>query len=277
MEEYRRLLLTVSYRIIGEMADAEDVVQETYMEWEKHKEEDILNRKAFLTRIAVNKSINLAKSARKTREEYYGPWIPEPLTEELEAQLERKEQVNYAMMVVFEQLEPKERAVFLLKDVFGYSHQEIADLLDISVLNSRQVLTRAKRVIAKMDVQTVREVGADKSMIALFVRSIEDGNIAPFIEKLTRDATMQIDGGKKRQAPLRVLHTPLRIGAFLRGVAAHDFFGDSRELRVIDEQICILIKENGILVRIIFLGLNVDGDKVQSVFVVTNPDKLKNF
>ncbi|EUJ32593.1 sigma factor-like helix-turn-helix DNA-binding protein [Listeria cornellensis] len=228
-----------------------------------------------MTRIAVNKSINLAKSARKTREEYYGPWIPEPLSEELEAQLERKEQVNYAMMVVFERLEPKERAVFLLKDVFGYSHQEISDLLDISVLNSRQVLTRAKRIIAKSDVQTVREVGADRSMIALFVKSIEDGNIAPFIEKLTSEATMQIDGGKRRQAPLRVLHTPLRIGAFLRGVAEHDFFGDSRELRLIDEQICILIKENGILVRIIFLSLNVEGDKVQSVFVVTNPDKLK--
>ncbi|MBA3927381.1 sigma-70 family RNA polymerase sigma factor [Listeria rustica] len=277
MEEYRKLLLTVSYRIIGEMADAEDVVQETYIEWEKHKDEDILNRKAFLTRIAVNKSINLAKSARKTREEYYGPWIPEPLSEELEAQLERKERVNYAMMVVFESLEPKDRAVFLLKDVFGYSHQEIADLLDISVLNSRQVLTRAKRIIAKSELQLEREPGANKSMIAFFVKSIEDGNIAPFIEMLTSEATMQIDGGKRRQAPLRVIHTPLRIGAFLRGVTEHEFFGDSRELQVIDEQICMLIKKDGKLVRIIFLGLNVDGDKVQSVFVVTNPDKLKNF
>src|SRR3954463_11270088 len=149
----RPLLFSIAYRMLGSASDAEDVLQEAWLRYRGADQSSIRSPKAFATTIVTRLCLDRLKSARATREEYIGPWLPEPvLTSEIaspDVVAERAESVTLAFLVVLEKLSPEERAVFLLKEIFEYEHAEIADMLGMSTGNSRQMLHRAKARLAK--------------------------------------------------------------------------------------------------------------------------------
>lgn len=144
--EHRRLLFATAYRMLGSVTDAEDVLQDTWLSWSTVDRDAIRHPKAYLVRTVTNLSLNRLTSARATRETYVGPWLPEPLltSPDIAAETELADSVSTAMLVVLETLSPVERAVFLLREVFGYSHAEIADTLDRPEPTVRQIAHRAR-------------------------------------------------------------------------------------------------------------------------------------
>ncbi|ALS01463.1 RNA polymerase subunit sigma-70 [Enterococcus silesiacus] len=274
---FKSLLYSIAYRICHSKEEAEDILQEVQLKWLDQNIDSIENPKAFLSKLVVNRSINYLNSAQAQRVDYYGPWIPQPEIERTEDPLVGKEKITYALLVVLEQLTPQERVVFLMKEVFDYSHKELSELLEITPENSRKLLSRAKKAIQATDISVEPSSNLEnQKFIDLFNRSIEKGDLTPLLDFLTADAKMSIDGGKKRRAPLRTLIKPTRIFAFLKGVLPHGFFGDERFVTEINEQPCLLIKEKQQLISILFLGLNPEKTKVQHIFIINNPDKLKN-
>jgi len=149
----RPLLFSIAYRMLGSASDAEDVVQDAWLRYRSADETAIRSPKAFATTIVTRLCLDRLKSARAAREKYVGPWLPEPvLTSEVErpdSVLQRAESVTLAFLVLLETLSPEERAVFLLKEIFEYAHSEIAEILGITIDNSRQLLHRAKARLAE--------------------------------------------------------------------------------------------------------------------------------
>ncbi|EOL42775.1 sigma-70 family RNA polymerase sigma factor [Enterococcus caccae] len=274
---FKSLLYSIAYRICHSREEAEDILQEVQLKWLEQPIDSIDNPKAFLSKLVVNRSINYLNSARVQRVDYYGPWIPEPEIECVEEPMIGKEKITYALLVVMESLTPQERVVFLLKDIFDYSHQEISQLLDITPENSRKLLSRSKKTIKEANISVDRSSNSEnQQFIDLFNTSIEKGDLTPLLSYLTTEAKMSIDGGQKRRAPLRTLVKSTRIFTFLKGVMPHDFFGDERFVTEIYQQPCLVIKEKNQLKSILFLGLNLEKNKVQHIFIINNPDKLKN-
>ncbi|MFD0851934.1 sigma-70 family RNA polymerase sigma factor, partial [Actinomadura adrarensis] len=144
--EHRRLLFATAYRMLGSVADAEDVLQDTWLSWNSTDRATVRNPRAYLVRTVTNLSLNRLTSARATREQYVGPWLPEPLltSPDIAMETEMAETISTAMLVVLESLSPVERAVFLLREVFGYSHAEIGEILDRPEATVRQIAHRAR-------------------------------------------------------------------------------------------------------------------------------------
>ena len=149
----RPLLFSIAYRMLGSASDAEDVLQDAWLRYRSVDRSAIRSPKAFATTIVTRLCLDRLKSAQRTREDYVGPWLPEPvLTSEVEGpdtMVQRAESITLAFLVLLEKLSPEERAVFLLKDIFEYDHAEIADILGTTVDNSRQLLHRAKERLAQ--------------------------------------------------------------------------------------------------------------------------------
>lgn len=274
---FKPLLYSIAYRICHSREEAEDILQEVQLKWLEQDISSIENPKAFLSKLVVNRSINYLNSAQVQRVDYYGPWIPEPEMNYSEDPLIGKEKITYALLVVLEQLTPQERVVFLLKEVFDYSHKEISELLEITPENSRKLLSRARKAIKATNISVERSSNEkNQKFIQLFNATIENGDLTPLLSYLTTEAQMSIDGGQKRRAPLRTLVKSSRIFTFLKGVMPHEFFGDERVITEINQQPCLIIKEKGQLKSILFLGLNQEENKIQHIFIINNPDKLKN-
>ena len=152
-QTHRPLLFSIAYRMLGSASDAEDVVQDAWLRYRSADADAIRSPKAFAATIVTRLSLDRLKSARASREQYVGPWLPEPVLtpsdEAPDAMLQRSESVTLAFLVLLETLAPEERAVFLLKEVFEYDHGEIGEMLGISAANSRQMLHRAKTRVAE--------------------------------------------------------------------------------------------------------------------------------
>src|SRR5206468_3863928 len=152
-EAYRPLMFSIAYRMLGSASDAEDAIQDAWVRVSQAEPADIRSPKAWLATIVTRLSLDRLKSARKTREEYVGPWLPEPVLTSPEgrpdAMLQRDESVTLAFLVLLETLSPEERAVFLLKEIFDYRHDEIAGMLEMTAANARQMLHRARARIAE--------------------------------------------------------------------------------------------------------------------------------
>ena len=169
-DELRPWMFAIAYRMLGSASDAEDVVQEAWVRYRGADRADIRSPKAFATTIVTRLCLDRLKSARTAREQYVGPWLPEPVLTTGEgapdAMLQRSESITLAFLVLLETLSPEERAVFLLKEVFDHEHQEIAGMLDISTANSRQIFHRARQRIAE------RRPLCDRPMVRLYSRVV---------------------------------------------------------------------------------------------------------
>ncbi|MBW8820384.1 MAG: RNA polymerase sigma factor SigJ [Streptomyces sp.] len=280
--EHRELLFGVVYNMLGSVTDTEDVLQDTWLSWSRRGAGGIDNPRAYLVRIAVNHALQRRAVVNRRRETYVGPWLPEPLlTEEASADdpALRTESVSLAMLVVLESLSPLERAVFVLHEVFGYAHTEIAEIIDRTPAAVRQLAHRARaHVHARRPVYEahprVRREATER-----FVRTALGGDIAELMEILAPDVTVWTDGGGMRKQALRPVHGREKAARLLTGYAKRggaQALGTSMELRYrrVNGDDAAVLFEHDSPYAVIVLDLTPEGDRVSNLFVVTNPDKL---
>jgi RNA polymerase sigma-70 factor (TIGR02957 family) len=277
----RPLLFSMAYRMLGSASDAEDVLQDAWLRYRRADASTIRSPRAFATTIVTRLCLDRLKSARTTREEYIGPWLPEPvLTSEIDGPdtiLQRAESVTLAFLVLLEKLSPEERAVFLLKDVFEYEHSEIAATLRTTADNSRQLLHRAKRRMAE---GRPRLTGTEQSRRAIaesFARAFAAGDGSALTALLANDVGVWSDGGGKVSAARRPLVGRDTVLGFLIGLhrtAQTAGLADSVLLAIEDVN-----SEPALVVRVaqrldsIFV-LSIDDGAIAAIRIVRNPDKL---
>ncbi|PSM37379.1 RNA polymerase subunit sigma-24 [Streptomyces dioscori] len=286
--EHRELLFAIVYNMLGGVADTEDVLQDTWLSWsgsrDRSPERHIENPRAYLVRVAVNHALTRRAAISRRRETYMGPWLPEPLvaaageepaTDAAERTL-RTESVSLAMLVVLESLTPLERAVFVLNEVFGYAHTEIAEIIDRTPAAVRQLAHRARGHVHARRPLYEAHPRVRREATERFVEATLGGDIGALMEILAPDVTVWTDaGGKRRPAGLRPVHgrdkaVRLLTAGASRGAGQHL---DLRYRRVNGDDAAVLFAGTAPY-AVIVLDLTPEGDRVSGVYVVTNPDKL---
>ena len=280
MTELRPLLFSIAYRMLGSVAEAEDVVQESFLRFHRAQEAGLAieTPKAWLAAVATRLAIDHLRSARVRRETYVGPWLPEPVVEEREPAMERKlemaESLSMAFLVILEALSPVERAVFLLREVFDYGYDEIAAIVDKTEDNCRQIFTRAKRHIdaGKPRFEASAEKRAD--LATRFFAACQSGDLQGLVQVLAADAVFHGDGGGKAAAVMQPVRGRERVARLLDGLLKKGKWAGIRMHRVIvnGQEGAMVIDPQGRLINV--LALDIADGAVQSVRSVVNPEKL---
>jgi RNA polymerase sigma-70 factor (ECF subfamily) len=275
-DDNRRLLFGVAYRMTGSVADAEDLVQEAWLRWSA-VDTEVANPKAYLVRTITNLSLNQLTSARARRETYVGPWLPEPLLTEPDAsqEAEMSESISQAMLVVLETLSPLERAVFLLHDVFGYSHAEVASIVDKTEPAVRQTATRARAHVTARRPRYSADSRVRQEAAERFLQAAAGGDLNSMLAVLAPDVVCWTDGGGKVTAARRPLEGADHVARWVLGVVAKPSYDDVRmELRLINGEAGVLGLAGDTPVGAIGFDVDTDG-RITGLRFVVNPDKLR--
>ena len=275
-ETHRPLLFSIAYRMLGSASEAEDVVQDAWLRARQDEHADVRSPRAYLTTIVTRLCIDHLRSAERTRMEYPGPWLPEPLAEPNQESAELASSLTTAFLVLLEQLAPTERAVFLLREVFELDFDEIARSVGKSEANTRQILTRARGRLRDSRPRFIVSRRESEEIVRRFRRACVTGNVDELMAVLHADATLVADGGGKATAhgaPVSGLDNVMR----LFGMLASGFMkGGSRLVRYafINGLPGFITIEQGNIRQTTALEL-ADG-RVVGVYVVRNPEKLKH-
>jgi RNA polymerase sigma-70 factor (ECF subfamily) len=276
-DQYRGLLFSIAYRMLGSVADAEDILQEAFIRWQQSQQEEIRSPRALLVTIVSRLCLNHLQSARVQREEYVGQWLPEPIVTGAESDplgmIRIDESLSMAFLVLLERLSPVERVVFLLREVFEYEYSEIASVLGQTEANCRQILRRARQHVGAMRPRFRTPPKKRDDLIGSFLSAISTGKMEGLMSLLTEDVVLHSDGGGKGVAVPNMVRG---IGNVARGI-----FGGLKRL-VPEHMIRRVIHVNGQPGLINYLDgvphsvLTIDtkGDQIQAIYVITNPEKL---
>ncbi|MET7450798.1 RNA polymerase sigma factor SigJ [Streptomyces sp. NPDC005574] len=222
-EASRRRLEAIAYRLLGSASEAEDAVQETFLRWQAADIGHIQVPEAWLTKVLTNLCLNQLTSARARRETYVGEWLPEPLLTG-DPMLgpadtaEQRESVSYAVLALLERLSPNERAVYVLREAFGYPHREIAEILDITEAAGQQILHRARKHVADGRARSEVDAAAARRILDEFLAAAASGRTEPLVRLLTEDAVAVGDGGGKVPARAKAFEGALAVATFMRGL-----------------------------------------------------------
>lgn len=287
--EYKKLLFSIAYDMLGSIADAEDIVQETYLKWISVNSGKVQYPKAYLVKTVTNISINYLKSARKKREEYIGTWLPEPFdqygSDESEKSVEIYSSLSVGMMVILERLTPIERAVFLFKEVFSYDYAEISGITEKTEENCRQIFRRAKLHLGDDRKRFSIDIQAHEKLLNEFTKACRYGDIESLVELLKDDITLYADAGgrplilkgEKIIALPRPLSGSRKVAKFLIRI-----INKVEELSENPSSKIILM--NGMPVRITYSDgkpinltiLEIADGRISNIYSYGNPPKIKN-
>ena len=281
-EEHRNLLFAVAYRMLGTAADAEDAVQDAWIRWSAADRSDVQDPKAYLVRITTNVALDRLRSARAQRETYVGPCLPEPMltSPDVAAEgAELSESVSMAMLVVLETLSPLERAVFVLKEVFGYPYAEIARALDRTETSVRQLGTRARKHVEARRPRFEAGGAERRAATERFLDAVVGGDINRLMETLAPDVTLWTDGGGKVRAPRKIVHGADLIARFFATITTRPYEGvDPRDWRLRRVEInggpAVVVDGPDGPISAISATVGDDG-RVRDIQLVANPDKLR--
>jgi RNA polymerase sigma-70 factor (ECF subfamily) len=273
-EEHRRMLFGIGYRMLGSVADAEDVVQDTWLRCSQVSTA-VDNPAGYLTRTVTNLALNRLTSAAATRERYVGPWLPEPLVTQPDAAegVELAESVSLAMLVVLENLSPLERAVFVLKEVFGFSFKEIAGMLERSEASVRQVGRRARSHVQARRPRYDTPAEVRRQVTDEFLAACLGGDLNRMMELLAPDVTAWSDGGGKVKAAVHPQHGAEKVARFLTAVLTQPM--DDPRVHAVDVN-----GRPGLLLTVagrpdtVACVEVVDG-RITEIRIIRNPDKLR--
>jgi RNA polymerase sigma-70 factor (ECF subfamily) len=276
-DQYRALLFSIAYRMLANVADAEDLLQETFIRWQQARDEEILSPRAFLVTILSRLCINHLQSARVQREEYVGPWLPEPIvtgpaSDPLEI-VRIDESLSVAFLVMLERLTPTERAVFLLREVFDYEYAEIGLVLDQSETNCRQIFSRAKHHVSAMRPRFQASEGERRELLDRFLQATASGNLEGLVSLLSDDVVLHSDGGGKAVAAPNLIRGANKV--------ARGALGTLQRLTP-KNLVTRLAQVNGDPGIVSYLNGNpysvltfeAGEGRITAIYVVTNPDKL---
>jgi RNA polymerase sigma-70 factor, ECF subfamily len=275
VREHRSALLSLAYRLLGTVSEAEDAVQQAYLRLERHGTEGIDNVGGWLNRTTSRICYDRLTSARARREVYVGPWLPEPLvTDGVEDDpVELAESVSMAFLVVLETLSPAERIAFLLHDVFGYDHAELAAILDRSEAACRQLVSRGRKHVQARRPRFEADPGARAQVASRFLDACRTGDLDALLATLAPDVVLRSDGGGKVSAARRPLEGADRVARFLEGLAKQAPPDVVLESRWMNGTPGVVIGTSDGTIIVVFV-LDVADGAVRSVGAVRNPDKL---
>lgn len=276
--EHRPLLFSIAYRMLGSAADAEDIVQDAYLRWERAAPEAVRSPKDYLSTTVTRLAVDHLRSARVRREVYVGPWLPEPLVgvdaHDPLAAATMAESLSTAFLVLLERLTPTQRAAFLLREVFGFDYSEIARILRTSEANSRQLVQRAKQHIeaGRPRFESTRRAADD--LAQRFLAACTTGDVDEVLALLAEDAVAWADGGGKFSAARRPVVGADRVARFVASVVRK--WRTSGELRIapVNGGVGLLQSAGGRVRAVMTVAAGAGGGRVGGVFIVVNPEKL---
>ncbi|GAA2146218.1 sigma-70 family RNA polymerase sigma factor [Glycomyces algeriensis] len=278
--EHRELLFGIVYGMLGTVADTEDVLQDVWLAWERRSHgAPIEHARAYLVRVGINAAIGRQEAVKRRRETYIGPWLPEPvLTEAAPDAAEPAlltESVSLALMVVLESLTPAERAVFVLADVFGYAHGEVAVLLGRSPASVRQTAHRARSHVQARRPKFAVDPAVHRQVTERFMAAVSGGDIDGLLGLMAPDVVLTCDGGGLGPAAgPRPMRDAERIAALLVSRRFRRHEGLEVAFRPVNGSPAALMWREGRVVGVLMLDLTPELDRVAAVYAVTNPQKL---
>lgn len=269
--EHRRVLLGVAYRVLGSYADAEDVVQESWLRWSARPPGEVRDPRGYLVRTTTRLAIDRLRREQSRRESYAGPWLPEPVVTDSDS-VELAESVSMAMLVVLETLSPLERAVFVLREVFDFSYEEVAEATGRSAPAVRQLAHRAKDHVAARRPRFDTDPAARQQVTERFLAACQTADIATLMELLSPGVTLVSDGGGQARAPRRPIFGAEKVARFFVGISTYPIPDPGVEFVRIGDAPAIVATSAGTPVTALVLDL-VDG-QISSIHLVANPAKL---
>ncbi len=280
-ETFRRYLFAIAYRMLGSAMDAEDMVQETYLRYQASPPQDIRSLKAYLTTILVRLCVGQLELAYRQREMYLGPWLPEPISTgtvlppgNSEEHIDMVESLSVAFLVLLEQLQPMERAVFLLREVFEYDYPEIASFLGKSETACRQSFSRARKHLAEHRPRFPAAPEVHQQLLTGFLQVVQAGDMSALMDMLTEDVTLWADSaGKVRGAAIHPVLGREAVARFAMGANTRFLPENYRiEFGVVNYQPAVIIRAEGR--TLLVLTIDVEGQRIRTIRFMVNQDKL---
>jgi len=265
-------LFPYAYNILGNIDDTQDVIQDVLIKFNEKDASTISNQNAYLIKSVINQSINLKK--KNDRERQHKITLPEPIiTNQGENKIELDEILNYSMLVLLDTLNTKERAIFLLREAFDYEHDEIAEILEISIDNSRQLLTRAKKKLKLRKPNIITSSKKDRKYLEKYVETIRKGDVKTLEQMLSGEVQVLADGGSKLNVVAQLtsgIEDTVKLMTYL-----YEYYQKDFEIKIeeINHQSALLFYKGTTLINCQIFELNVDG-KIANIFSVVDPDKL---
>lgn len=271
---HRNLLFTVAYELLGSAADAEDAVQEAWLKWDAADQAEVHNPRAYLVRIVTRTALDHLRTVTRRREDYVGPWLPEPLltSHDVAEDVELAESVSMAMLLVLETLSPTERAVFVLREVFGLDYDELADAVDKSQDAVRQIAHRARSHVTSRRPRTEVSRSETEEAVAAFRRALQTGDLQALADTLAPDVVALADGGGVKQALPRPVQGAEKVAKlYLTGMTR---FGDRLTLESLELNgwPALLVRLDGEVDSV--LAFAVLEGRITGLYGVRNPEKL---
>ncbi|GMX62641.1 sigma-70 family RNA polymerase sigma factor [Paenibacillus elgii] len=276
--EYKPLLFSIAYRMLGSVSEAEDIIHDLFLAVSRTDPGAIQNPKAYLCKSVTRRCIDQLKSARSRREVYVGPWLPEPLQtsdkEDPLLQAARNDDISFAFLLLLEQLNPVERAIFVLREAFDYDYKEIADMLDKSEATCRKTYSRLKQKLHAAEARPPQPgLPESESLVRSFLKAVSTGDVLQFVHLLTKDAVLYSDGGGKVRAALRPILGADRIAAFLLGIASKGTVLTRSVPVSFNNGAGLLVDGSRSRIAILF---EFEGTRIRTIYFVNNPEKLSH-
>ncbi|MFF0823706.1 RNA polymerase sigma-70 factor [Micromonospora haikouensis] len=273
---HRNLLFTVAYELLGSAADAEDVLQETWLRWAGVDLGAVRDQRAYLVRIATRQALTRLRALGRRRESYVGPWLPEPLltAPDVADDVALADSVSMAMLLVLETLGPTERAVFVLREVFDLGYDEIAEAVDKSPATVRQIAHRARAHVAARRPRRVVSAAETRTVLDAFRRAVETGDLQRLLDLLAPDVVLLGDGGGVKQAVLRPVVGADKVARLLAGGWGRVPGVTSLLPTQVNGSPALVIRLDGELDTV--LAVHVDDGRIGGLYAVRNPEKLSH-
>jgi len=266
---HRNLLFTVAYEMLGSAADAEDVLQETWLRWAGIDHDTVRDSRAFLVRITTRQALDRLRTLRRRKESYVGPWLPEPLltAPDVAEDVELAESVSMAMLLVLETLAPTERAVFVLRDVFDLGYDEIAQAVDKTPAAVRQIAHRARAHVTARRPRQVVSAARTGEVLASFQHAVETGDLRRLLDLIAPDVVLLTDGGGVVRAALEpVVGAETVADVLLRLTSA------TLHAAQINGHPALIVRTSEGMDTV--LAVRLEGDLITGLYAVRNPEKL---
>lgn len=273
---YKPLLFSLAYRMLGSVMDAEDIVHDTFLSLSQIEEkESVDNVKAYLCKMVTNRAIDKLRSAALKRNVYVGVWLPEPLVEESDdpsMTYIMKESISTAYLLLLEQLSEVERAVFILREVFGYDYDEIASIVEKSSVNCRQIFHRARKSVLAKPKPSKLNTKQMAAYVEQFVASLRRGDIQEMLAILKTDAIFKSDGGGKVTTALKPIYTSERIVRLFSGIIKKLPEEHSITFKMVNGIPGVIVNVNNHATYV--LSFEFQEEKIASIYMMVNPEKL---
>jgi RNA polymerase sigma-70 factor, ECF subfamily len=281
-QRYRPLLFAIAYRMTGSGMEADDLLQDAYLRWQAVDPATVESAKAMLTTIVTRLAIDHLRSARVRRETYVGPWLPEPvagadsaheLAPDAAHSLLLTESLSTAFLLLLERLNPVERAAFLLHDVFDYDYEDVADIIDKSPANCRQIVRRAREHLRNRP-RFSADTDAQADLLQHFLQAAQQGEMTPLLEHLAADVTMWSDGGGKSPASPRPIHGVEKVLQILLNLYKQTANVEARTTQINGQTGWLILVAGALRGVMTFSYSREEPERVDAIYLVANPDKL---